>query len=142
MSYNGCELIAIYNAARLLRRPNQLYDIILEFEYNLGQLIYGTFGTDPHYIGYYLSAHSFKYKKAWTLKSMNNYASRGRAFIISFWNKKWNIFKGLHTVAVYCNRNSKYEVYNYYNNSTTIKTYDSFSEIVGEGSFICGYYVY
>jgi len=61
----GCELIAIYNASKLLGKQLKLSEIISEFDVNpRTQVIYGfgIFGTDPKAIYEYLEYHRFKYE--------------------------------------------------------------------------------
>ena len=142
MSSNGCELIAIYNVAKKLGKHRQLYKIALEFEFNGAQILGGIFGTDSQFLGSYLSAHKFKYKKKNKLSDMEDLVQSGRKFILSFWCEAGKITKGLHTVAICCNSVTSFTVYNKYNSDTSIRSYGSLSEIIGKGKFICGYYVY
>lgn len=46
-SYNGCGVVAVYNAALLLGAPVHPAEIIREFEWH-GALLCGLFGTLPH----------------------------------------------------------------------------------------------
>ena len=166
MYHNGCELIAIYNALKLKDKNQVLSEIALEFEANEGMemdfsllkthpsfsflpsipagitLCSGYFGSNPFYIRQYLNAHKYKNEQTDSLSELQSWVKPGRVFIMSCWNDKNDIGRGLHTFAVVCDNNGKLYTYNGYNDNYT---YNDFSEILsfkGQRAFINGYYIY
>jgi len=136
MSWNGCELIAIYNARLLIGKATKLSSIAFEFESNHYQLAYGYFGTNPYNLGWYFSSHNINYKYTTKLSTLKSWLKRGCVYIISFWNTK-RTRDGAHTIAVRCEWNGSLTAYN--NGRLVPTTSKSFEEIIGGGSFIAGY---
>ena len=166
MDYNGCELIAIYNALKLTRKQHDLSEIALEFEINGGmsmttQLLSthssfssvpstqlgiivksGYFGSNPFCIRRYLNAHKFANEQTNSLSELQSWVKPGGVFIVSCWNSKEDISYGLHTFAVICNNQGQLRTYNGYDDSIE---YNDLSEILScykQRSFITGYYIY
>ncbi len=142
----GCELIAIYNATKLLGGDPKLSDIIYEFELNPGTKYWadiinsGYFGTQPEKLGGYLYHHGYKYEYTEDLNKFASWRKSNRVFIMSFWNSD-SIFKGLHTVAVQADENGTYSAYNLNSLDTKVSTNKSLEEILENREFICGYYL-
>lgn len=137
MSFNGCEMIAIYNLLYLekIGKPN-LADICLEM-YPRSSVLWGLFGSNP-----YLLHRYFDKRKMPILR----YLRRDRFFdklqdskygVISFWNAK-HPFKGIHTVTVERIENG-YRIYNRSNRKEVPCDYATVDEVVDKCRFICGY---
>ncbi len=137
MSYNGCEIIAVYNLRLMLGNKAELCDIAKEI-YPYGSMLCGLFGTHPYALNRYfrdnaLPVHMIKdyyyFKKKFAKKKYG---------ILSFWNGN-TIFKGLHTVAVE-NTPEGLKVYNRSNKKIEPVTYENIDDYMDYGRFICGYY--
>lgn len=140
MSYNGCEVIAIYNALRLKRKGMPLSRIAFEMEVNGASTLYGIFGSNPYFIGNFLLANSIKFIRAFTAVKLGHYVRNNGVYIISFWNTK-TVFGGIHTVAATYYHN-KFVVYNRYSNVSKLYYYGSIQSIYSKGRFIVGYYLF
>lgn len=142
MWYNGCEVIAIYNALRLKGKGMPLSRIAFEMEVNGASTLYGVFGSNPYFIGKFLRANGIRYKISLSVANLNKNFRRGGIYIISFWNTK-TVFGGIHTVAVNF-LYGRFNVYNLYGNCTEpVKIYScNFKSIYIGGRFIVGYYLY
>ena len=123
MSYNGCELIAIYNAIFLYGGEPSLPAIALSAEVTLGGIwAYGYFGTYPTFAKNYLKHVGIETETYLTAKSADKVKKAGDIFIVTFSNRSKslkNIFS-LHTVAVQILANGKVRAYN-----ASRKEYDS-----------------
>ena len=123
MSYNGCELIAIYNAIFLYGGEPSLPAIALSEEVTLGGIwAYGYFGTYPTFAKNYLKHVGIETETYLTAKSADKVKKAGDIFIVTFSNRSKslkNIFS-LHTVAVQILANGKVRAYN-----ASRKEYDS-----------------
>lgn len=152
ISENGCELIAIYNAIKMSSnswQPN-LSDIIYEFELNPSTKYWldvtnsGVFGTQPQELGGYLNYHNYLYEYTEQINVLESWKKNGRIFIVSFWCSD-SVFDGLHTIAVMINNCGRCVTFNRFGNDVAIREYNSFDEILINGSkkgkFICGYYL-
>lgn len=145
LDYCGCEIIATYNLLILINKPQQLPNIISEFELNdmyyFSTFTKGGFGTSPNDLYRYFKAHKIKYSKTKKIKDLKSQLDKKKSgkFIVGYWNSK-TIFDGIHTVCVKKNSNSNYvTVYNYKGGITTV-TVDSFIERISKkGSFIISY---
>lgn len=137
MSYNGCEIIAVYNLRLMLGCRAELCDIAKEI-YPYGSMLCGLFGTDPCELKRYfkennLPVHMIKdyyfFKKVFAHKKYG---------ILAFWNGE-TIFKGLHTVAVE-NTAKGLKVYNHSNKRVDPVIYNSIDDYMDFSRFVCGYY--
>jgi hypothetical protein len=147
-SYNGCGMVAIYNAMYLLEKSEPLWLIINEFDLNFGASIaYGTFGSDPLSFGNYFSYHGIKnYKQTSNFNTFNSWAKAGGIYIMVFWNssntvlghKIPNPFDGAHYVAVNCIGKGQFVAYNL-DGALGGTPMPSFGSIIGQGSFLYGY---
>ena len=104
MDYNGCEVIACYNALRVLGRERPLAEVAAYFE-RRGIFLNGLWGTH--------TAELPRYFRSLGLECTALYASRTRsaadydaafasagAAVFSFWNDKNRLRSGVHTVAL------------------------------------------
>ena len=140
MGYNGCEVISVYNAMRLLGRPMPLSEVVRDFEKGLHPLLFGVFGTKPSRIGRFLKKKGFDVTKKYRLDKLSQLSHDGAVFIISFWTSP-KLICTIHTIAVRCIASDKWEAYNLYNNTRSVRIKKSLADVIGDGRFICGYYV-
>lgn len=138
MDYNGCEIIAIYNAAYLLGKPMKIQDIAYDMEF-YGSLLQGEWGTDPFRIGSYMRLKGFTVEKIDTTK-IDSCTTEGTVFIISFFNSGYNPFSMIHTIALVCNGNGSFTMYNRWSNSTQNDSpVNNTDKILRGGGWIVGY---
>lgn len=138
MSYNGCEIIAVYNLCLLLGTPRPLCEIAREI-YPYGSLVCGVFGTHPYALKRYFKAGGLPVHMIKDYYMFCKKFADKKYGILSFWNAD-NIFKGLHTVCVE-NTPEGLKVYNRSNKKTEPVIYSSIDDYMDFGRFICGYYV-
>ena len=139
MYYNGCEVIAIYNALWLRNRRIPISEIAFEMEVNGASTLFGVFGSNPYFIGFYLNAYKVKFNMELSVAKLYKYKKENGVYIISFWTGKM-FLSPIHTVAVQYRR-GKFVVYNRYDNLTDLYSYYSFESIFKSGRFIVGYYL-
>lgn len=141
LGYNGCELIAIYNAFYKLGKNKNLSSIIYDFEYNGKMWMYGFFGTKQSEIGQYLLKNKLKYKTFTLTKKMDAATLKNDSVcIISYLHSGAMV----HTVMVRRLSNKKILVYNRYSNRRCAYTLNSIHELVKIDGYkmIIGYYIY
>lgn len=110
MSYNGCEVIAAYNALVTLGKREDIRDIAYHFE-NDGQMLGGEFGTNPYALKRYFSDKGYSVKTLEGENITDKNIPKADAYILSFWNDD-DVMYGLHTVSVR-KSDSGYYLYNY-----------------------------
>ena len=111
MNNNGCEIIAAYNAMKVLGNQKDLRDIAYHFE-NDGQMLGGYFGTNPYANKRFFEKEGYKVKVVEGEKIMEDKLPKADAYILSFWNSD-NVMDALHTVAMRRTKDGKYELFNY-----------------------------
>lgn len=151
ISYNGCEMIACYNAAVMLGKEISFPRVVYEFELNKMHFIFpsGCWGTAPKKLWYFFDKHDMPYI------SMRNGDAFARAAktdrpscgIISFWNndrstaKPWGLdfFRGgLHTVA-YRFKGGKFYLFNLYGRDRSVRMLKNIADVYRDKKFIMGY---
>jgi hypothetical protein len=137
MSYNGCEIIAVYNFRQLLGIPAPLCDVAKEI-YPYGNAIMGLFGTVPQALKKYFKDNNISVFKENNFYKFRNTFETKKYGIISFWNAN-NIFHGLHTVAIEKTPDG-IKVYNKSNKASNPVVYKSLDYYIDADRFICGYY--
>ncbi|MGN1419391.1 MAG: hypothetical protein ACI4W6_08685 [Acutalibacteraceae bacterium] len=115
MAWNGCEMIAIYNAMRILKRDANLADICLEM-YPKSSVLCGFFGSNVYVLDKYFKAHGVPYRKVFQYNNFFNELADAKCGICSFWNHRL-LFSSLHTVMVRY-ENGEIVVYNKSNGKT------------------------
>ncbi|MBR1864811.1 MAG: hypothetical protein IJ806_12080 [Ruminococcus sp.] len=149
LSWNGCELIAVYNVCVMLKKPVPLPQVIFEFELNKMHYLFpsGYWGTGPKVLYKFLDSHGLKYRTFRNKEQFRQAASVSSCGIVSFWNNEKSKAKffgldffsgGLHTVA-YLRGKDCYHVYDLYSRDTAARTFRDISEIYKEKRFIIGY---
>lgn len=136
--FSGCEVIAVYNACRLLGRTHTLSQVGYRCECLSLPMLWGFWGSDPYALWKLMEACGLKWER---LESLARAEQAGDGvFILSFWNRAGNPFHGIHTVAVR-RREGRCWVYNRYNNSTEAVGYPSLEQAIDKGDFLTAYRV-
>lgn len=128
MDYNGCEIIANYNALIALGNPQSLNDVANWGE-NHGQILGGLFGTLPISSKMLFEHLGYKVKRVLDSSKYDEEAAKADVCIITFFNEGLNIFEGIHTVAVKPGDDGIL-VYNWTNHLTEAKPFDSFAAMI------------
>ena len=136
MSYNGCEIIAVYNLRMLLGIPAPLAEIAKEI-YPYGNSFSGLFGTWPSALRRYFRENSISVNEITDYDSFKQEFEKSNYAVISFWNAH-HIFKGLHTVAIE-NVKEGVRVYNRSNKTDAPVIYTKLDDYMDKGRFIRGY---
>ena len=119
LDYNGCGVIATYNALRKLGKPTKLIDIIYDFDIKSGSLAMGFFGSDPTHISQYLREKGFTctaYKTFSSLEPALSKMTKNQVLIVCAWNSD-DKKTGAHYIAVEKIKSNSYGIYNLYSNS-------------------------
>ena len=137
MSYNGCEMIAIYNLMFLEGFGEQnLAEICLEM-YPKSGVLWGIFGSDTFRLHKYFDVRGIETERFLKRDKFFDRLLTSKYGMITFWNAK-NPFKGIHTVCVE-KTDSGIKVYNRYNSKDYPYEYKTVAEVVDKSRFICGY---
>ncbi|MBO6133729.1 MAG: hypothetical protein J6P05_05280 [Lachnospiraceae bacterium] len=127
----GCEVIAVYNLLKHLQRPKKLSELIGVFEKD-GILLSGEFGTAPSAIYDYLSLIGLNVSISTNPKTFKNEAESSKAFILTFFNNKRNIFRQIHTVCVTReSTNTKRDYFVVHNGSRGMEEYENWDTMLG-----------
>lgn len=128
VSFNGCEVISVYNALEYLGKPVPLKTVLGYMQKFC--VLFGLFGCNVYCIGRALSHFGIRYTRT---KSAEN----AEAFIISSWTGK-PFLSSVHTV--FCEKkDGKIKVYNRYNKCSHERFYNSPDEIFGNCRVIAVY---
>lgn len=102
MSYSGCEIMAVYNARLAMGETGSaedLAELIRHFE-RRGAALLGDFGTSPKAVYRYLKkqyeARLRYYRQG---EAVSEELSEGQAALITFFNEKGNLQRGIHTIC-------------------------------------------
>lgn len=134
LSYNGCGIIATYNALNYLTGDENLSlpEIIDYFEKNNGLLLYGLFGVAPQAIEEYMNGLGFQ-----TMSSPNKeeYLAIQEAcdvYILTKFNDINDITKAMHHACINKKPNGKFQIHNNGGYNGYLKEYDSISDILSK----------
>ena len=126
LTYNGCEVIAVYNATRLLGYDISLSKLIYDFERNNavvgGGIIDGYFGSNPYSIDNVLRHNNISFIEVGEL----SLAVKG-VYVASYWNSD-GYDSDLHTIAINSDGDGNYELYNFDENGMKSTSSLDFSE--------------
>ena len=136
MAWNGCEMIALYNAMVALGRPADLAEISLEM-YPKSAVAWGFFGSNPLVLDRYFKAHGIPCQKTYRFDSFFDALPLHRCGVLSFWNHR-RVFGSLHTVMVKWQDGQIVE-YNKSNGRAYPVPHDTRSLITSKKLFIVGY---
>lgn len=102
MAYSGCEIMAVYNARLAMgeaESAEDLAELIRHFE-RRGAALLGDFGTSPKAVYRYLKkqyeARLRYYRQG---EAVSEELSEGQAALITFFNEKGNLQRGIHTIC-------------------------------------------
>ena len=110
MKNNGCEVIAAYNALKVLGKPQDIRAIAYSFETD-GQMLLGAFGTNPYAVGRYFEKIGYNVKTIEGDDILTKPTPKADAYIVSFWNSD-DVTDALHTVAARKTKDGGYELFN------------------------------
>ncbi|MBQ8372404.1 MAG: hypothetical protein IJX38_05680 [Clostridia bacterium] len=134
MDFNGCEIIAVYNARVGLGLEKKSLSYLIDLFNKTDAMIIpcGFLGSAPSKISRVLDALGMRYTKIYSEDQLNKKGS----YIVSYWNGK-EFLSSLHTMYMYYDGN-EYIWYNYNVDNATI-TQPTFS--LSTKTFILGYYL-
>lgn len=130
----GCEIIACYNLLKMYGKSEKLCDISREI-YPYGHILCGFFGTNVYTIAHYCKKHCIPVKTLYKKKDFLHLAPKGKYGVISFWTGRV-LASSIHTVAYRVAENGKILVYNRYNNTDKVYTFESMEDAFGNYAFI------
>ena len=129
ISYNGCGVIAAYNVIHFLTgRDNIDFPAIIQAFENDGIILRGLFGTSMKAVDEYLQKQGFVTKSSWKNVEYDKIGQDYDAFVLTIYNSKTDIFKGMHFIAI-TKKSGKFYVHNNGRNSASIAYY-SISDIL------------
>lgn len=130
MDYSGCEILAVYNAITNLEGKEMisLPDLISIFEKD-GMILSGKFGTTPKSLMDFLKLSGYETFYACKMELYQEVDSKSDSLILSFFNDKDDIKKGIHTVHI-SKENKFYIAHNVYCNGSVPKLYSSLDELI------------
>jgi hypothetical protein len=130
VAWNGCEAIAVHNAAVLLGKESSLSNTIKDFQYCLAMIGDGYLGSNPYVIGRVLDKRGIPYVRV----GLDEITQKG-IYIISYWTD--GVLRStIHTVTVVYD-GSTYTTYNLYGRG---KLHQG-SPADYASDYICGYRV-
>lgn len=130
MSFNGCEVISVYNALAYLKRTVPLCEIAFYME--KFKVLLGIFGCNVFKVGKALRHYGIDCVHSKEIGS-------AEIFIVSFWTGK-RFMSSIHTV--FCTRSEDgINIYNKYNNCPDIRTCKENSEIASPEKIIAVYII-
>ena len=130
MSFNGCEVISVYNALLWLGIPRELCEIAEYME--RFKVLFGIFGCSPYRLGKALGRFGAAFERIRRIDGQE-------AFIVSYWTGR-RFLSSIHTV--FCVRTgNRIQVYNRYNSCPTAQICSSVEEVIGRKRPIAAYAV-
>lgn len=137
MSFNGCEMIALYNMLLLKGMDNPGLAAIAKEMYPGSHVLMGIFGSNPYGIHTYFEKRGILIYRFDTRDRFFEALENGKVGVISFWNAD-TPFKGIHTVCVERIQDG-YRIYNRSNKKEVPVDYKTVDEVVSKQRYICGY---
>ncbi|MBR1592263.1 MAG: hypothetical protein IJ666_04550 [Ruminococcus sp.] len=133
MSFNGCEVISVYNTLVYLGKPVPIQDIALYMERY--RSLMGIFGCFPFGVGKALDYFGTVSTGTRNIKYIEN----ADKFILCFWTGR-KFLSSIHTV--FCAKSGNgIRVYNRYNNCPTVRLYPDIKSVIGKGKIIILYII-
>lgn len=109
MDYNGCEVLAAYNALLTLGHPARLSEVSSWFE-RRGLFLGGAWGTHVLALPDFFSARGFSARVLY--QDFDDAFADVPAAVFAFWNDARRLRRGLHTVALAHAPGGRLAVYN------------------------------
>jgi len=134
MSFNGCEVIAVYNALVYIGRKIPLEEAAYFMERH--KMLAGVFGGNPFSL---ISHPAFRNTASRRIEKYSE-IENADAFIVSFWCGK-TFFSGIHTVFGIHRENGSVAIYNRYNSSEKETEYKNFRSFIGKKKIIAAYII-
>ncbi|MBQ2732544.1 MAG: hypothetical protein IJF74_00145, partial [Clostridia bacterium] len=136
ISYNGCELLAVYNAMILIGNEQSFVDIKNKAETTPRVMwLNGRWGSRPKELGKLFDGFEQKYNVITNKKKFNDSLKDGGVYIISYWTSL-KLLSPIHTVAFTCDAEMNIIVYNRYSNITIPYKYDAIAHKTGLDRFL------
>ena len=140
MSYNGCEMIAIYNLLLLEGRQGVALTDICTDMYKTACVFCGLLGSNVYVLDKYFTRCGMPVLKTFSRDRFFDMLNVCKYGIISFWNAN-DPFKGVHTVCIEKTENG-YRIYNRSNRRDTPADFTRVDEVVSHRRFMAGYCLY
>lgn len=138
MSWNGCEIIAVYNFLMIgFEKVVPMAEIAKEI-YPYGSICWGFFGTDPNRLIKFFRDHNVTVQHTRKFDVFKSTFKGQKYGIVAFWNGL-PMASSLHTVCIE-NRDGKIIVYNRSNRRNYPVPYDNLEEFCDKTHFIVGYF--
>lgn len=134
MSFNGCEVIAVYNLMYSIGRKAELRDVAKEI-YPYASVLMGLFGSAPKKLKRYLDEHGIKYRRSTDFDGFEKDFACSESALVSFWAKLKNGFYGIHTVFIR-NDSGTVRVYNCTNGNQTPVNHKSLKDFLPNGKHL------
>ena len=101
VGYCGCEVIALYNALRSLKKLGTLEfkELLVEFERD-GIVLSGKFGSSPKAIADYLKKRGYRIETTTHIEEFEAVAGRSKTLILVYYNDGRDITKMVHTINI------------------------------------------
>ena len=132
LDYNGCGIVATYNALLVLGKYVELYKIIYQYEITGGALAGGLLGLNPVYVLAFFKCYGYTVKTSTTLS--DNTAKNAKVNIILYVTSGNNF----HYITVKWN-GSRFIAYNVKNQNTTFTAMNSIKSYFGYKSYVMLY---
>ena len=135
LSFNGCEVIAVFNAMLAIGKNPSMAELVKAFEKNnvviANDYMLGALGSNPYGIGRVFDDLGIDYSKA----SFDDLKNEG-TYVFSFWNSA-DYLSMIHTVAMQNDGKGNYITYNFYGNGKVTKK--SPTKLLEHSLYITGY---
>ena len=141
-SQSTCGAIAIYNALVLLGKHVNFAELLYILEITNSLIFGGQGGVIPNSVEKIADLYGMTYDYTTDITDLNSWrASKDGVIILTYFNNKNDVFKGLHTVAARLNDN-KVVTYNRSYYAESEEYFNNFTEVVNNGELLCAYYLY
>ena len=129
IKFSGCGIIATYNLIYFLTKDENVnFPKMIEAFEKEGIIIDGLFGTSPLSVEKYLKSNGYNTISSYNKEEYDNIGENYDAFIMTIYNNKFNIFEGMHFIAI-TKENGYFHIHNNGYNSHIID-YNSISDLL------------
>ena len=132
MSFNGCEVISVYNALHYVGRPQPIWELASYMERY--RVLMGLCGCNVYCLGMVMRKFGADCKHVW-----NPERDGGDAFVVSYWTGK-RFRSSIHSVFI-LRKSNGFLVYNRYNSAPTEQLCGKLEDIIGNKRPITAYAV-
>lgn len=117
MGYSGCEIIAVFNAQKVLRgagSAEEMTEMIRLYESN-GAALWGSFGTSPWAVVQYFKKQGFDVLLSYGEDdTINAIEQKSQVMIATVYNDRYDITRQIHTVCITRGQDGGFVVHNAY----------------------------